>query len=666
MALDDKSEIISHFIGLFDLKTEAARLRADYEEFKALKNHDPDLGGLLNVTVNLVSDYGLGSFIPEIKAPLFFPAIPGLEGLGLISLPAPIHTFFWGTIPSGPDSLPFYWSPPVSLGELEFFIPPPASVATITAQYNFLSDNDFMLGFDFGQVFLDPLSFNGTLTELAGRATALQPIATPDLPEDEVAIADSGRAVAEEIRAYRDGKETPTDEDATVFVAFDEDAVGVIIGGERAEEMPDPADYSDAFVKEEEDDEVEGEEEEVVIPPFPGEEAEAPRDAPDDSPPVHEVVAGENLMLNQTNIVMNWLDAKVFVVMGDVVVANSVSQINAWNDVDTVNGAAKGGGASTTQSVNASAMTWEANPFVPEEGATGPAFVAVTTITGNVINYNHVQQYNFATDHDVVSVSFSASETFIQTGDNTMYNIADILEWGYAYDLIVIGGNMIDVALVSQINVLLDADNVTVAGDFSGLGETSGNLLFNYAEINQVGIDTPMEITAAYGEAAKAVMDGGKPDGAILDDPAFLGTPVLKVLYISGDYLDLQVVDQVNVLGDVDQVALAAQTAQSLEGANVELFTGGNELINIAAITDLGMDSTIYTAGGAYSDAMLYQAELISNDDPIAQGMEALASEAVLFLADGMLGPTQDDTTQGIAQPLPEETPVDVMQTLVA
>lgn len=62
--LDDKTDIIAHFIGIFELNTNAARMKAQYHEAIAQLAAQNDLGDLLNITINLTSQYGLGALSP--------------------------------------------------------------------------------------------------------------------------------------------------------------------------------------------------------------------------------------------------------------------------------------------------------------------------------------------------------------------------------------------------------------------------------------------------------------------------------------------------------------------------------------------------------------------------------------------------------------------------
>ncbi|TIP67744.1 MAG: hypothetical protein E5X63_46450, partial [Mesorhizobium sp.] len=82
----------------------------------------------------------------------------------------------------------------------------------------------------------------------------------------------------------------------------------------------------------------------------------------------------------------------------------------------------------------------------------------------------------------------------------------------------------------------------------------------------------------------------GKGDlSDILNDGPFAGIGALRVLYISGDILNLQYVKQTTILGDSDQVALAMNALAHPE-ADWTISTGTNSLVNYAYIADV--DST--------------------------------------------------------------------------
>lgn len=131
---------------------------------------------------------------------------------------------------------------------------------------------------------------------------------------------------------------------------------------------------------------------------------------------------------------------------------------------------------------------------------------------------------------------------------------------------------------------------------------------------------------------------GGRPPADLLHDAGFAGTGVLRTLYISGDMIDLQFVRQTNILGDADTVALAMSRTHADAGADWTISTGHNTLLNVASIVDVDALGKTLVGGGAYSDEILIQADLVSAaPDLKLPGADALVSEAVVFLTDDML-----------------------------
>lgn len=204
---------------------------------------------------------------------------------------------------------------------------------------------------------------------------------------------------------------------------------------------------------------------------------------------------------------------------------------------------------------------------------------------------------------------------------------------------------MINLNAILQTNVLLDDDRIMVGGGGQGAQISSGdNLLVNDAAITRIGHDnitqTTAQIDAMLADAAEGRVSLPQ---SVLDDPAFRDLAVVRVLQIEGDLVSLNFLRQTNILGDADQIELYRDGLTAAGGA-VEVVAGSNMLVNAASITEFGVDADIYSGGGIYSDALLYQAELVSTDDPLMPDPgSGLASEAVLFLAEGMLGDDGED-----------------------
>lgn len=668
--LDDKTDIIAHFIGIFELNTEAARLKIQYQEVAARIAAETDLGQLLNVTVNMTSNYGLNGFLADLKWPLSFISVPvsnfsilvpSAVGFANFSAPGFFNNDYFASPLNNPGS---------PLTQTTFIIPTPSQLASVTVQHNTLEDMDILSTFEGEAQFVDALAYNGGLGYLQTVAGALQPLTAPAPATSEEAMIDGAQALSTGVRALHEGGETTAPTGATLHVAFGADTDGITLNGNTADEMPEISALSHRFAAEEEDT--------ADVPPPTDEENNAAKTAEGNSidettldPDIHEVATGGNVLLNEGYIGTDMLDAPVIVAMGQAVDLDIISQVNVWSDADMINGAAAANAATGTQAFNAAHFDAVANPaFDPlaegEEPGDGPQNAAIVTLEGNFVNYNYVQQFNFANDGDVLSVGFSAQGSVIQTGDNTLVNSASILGLGFHYDLIIVDGDIVDVSFLSQTNVLLDSDTVHYGAGYQGGISTADNLMLNWATIRDVGIDQHHDMHAGYGAIGQSFANGDTELAAALEDPVFGDVGLLRVLHIQGSLINMQVLQQSNVLGDGDQVEFATQTLQSATGANVSVTTGQNELLNMAVITDAGLDSTIYTSEGAYTDAFLHQAEFVTDEDPLAlAATDTLTGEAFLFLADGLL---DQDTGEdaGIPAPAPSEVAVDVMETVLA
>jgi hypothetical protein len=618
MQIDMTTQEIWHFIGSLHQITEAARGRAQYDAYKAQKA-EKENGDLAfqdtpfkapykvaeiqpGVKIEHASD---GAVAPPIKAGgPFYPLSPSQGELPLVQPVAPIDT-----APSiGPGQGPFAFN---------IALPPPASVALIFAQANVLSDQDIQIQHDFGIPFASFSSFDAPLAALIGTAHALDQLGTYDHPADVAAIKEIGWQIAEDITTITAG------EHATVLVG--DDAGGVHVNGVVADAMPVLKDHLPDVP------------EPVSVPPGSDWETQVAAEAEADA--AHIAITGGNTLANEVVLTVSWLDAPVMLVQGDCLSISVISQINVASEyLDSTCGP-----AAPTEMINAALHGITASPLpepAAEDAGIFPTSWIITTLNADLITCNWMTQENYVIDHDVLSLTWSGASSFLRLGDNSVINIADILELGQGYDLIVIGGDMINVSMIRQMNVLLDEDWVATGGG-SATVSAGGNLLWNGAQITGTGQDSMMAMDQGHADLANAVMTGST--GAIplsLTNPAFEGSETLNVLYITGDYLTLNMIDQTNILGDADQVAALATEATYEAGAEVEIISGSNALVNQATINTVGLDSEIHVAGEMYSDALIYQANFIEDDDCdayAAQGPAALTSEAVLFLADGML-----------------------------
>jgi hypothetical protein len=114
------------------------------------------------------------------------------------------------------------------------------------------------------------------------------------------------------------------------------------------------------------------------------------------------------------------------------------------------------------------------------------------------------------------------------------------------------------------------------------------------------------------------------------------------VLYITGDYYDINAVWQTNITSDVNVMyqlqnqPLADLMALDPDGAVTQsVTTGGNQLHNDAAIVDVNPDAT-YVKGQIYTDSILVQANLMPTgvDHAVNGDTHALVTELIAFVDD--------------------------------
>ncbi|WP_114284929.1 hypothetical protein [Candidatus Halocynthiibacter alkanivorans] len=389
----------------------------------------------------------------------------------------------------------------------------------------------------------------------------------------------------------------------------------------------------------------------------------------------HAVVAGANQQLNEVAIHSAWLDAPVIAVMGDVAVIDAISQVNVLFEASI--GSAE---AVLSQSYNSAAIIETATTVVSPDADDDdgdndgpgrpdlPDHWVVTRVDGDLVQVNWIEQFNFATDQDMARVEFSGDDTLVQLGNNSLINLADMLEIGFGYDLIMVGGTMVSVNLISQVNALLDIDSLSYDGAGPDSLSMSDNLLFNSAVIDASGVDNWIEMDVKFANAGHALAAGAQNIGAsVAKNEMFDGIDVLRVLYIEGDWLTINSITQTNILGDADQVHLALEDFVNKSGGEVTITTGSNSLVNLAEVVDYGVDSTVMVGGEVYSEALIYQAELIDTDaDPSGVALMALASEAVAFLAPDIIEDTLPEDVYTSSTIVTDSSSADILQTMLA
>ncbi|MEM6461936.1 MAG: hypothetical protein AAF724_08475 [Pseudomonadota bacterium] len=651
--MDYVTEIIAHFVGVFNVTVEQERARIDYDSFKAAQKQLDAEAPLQSSDYQLNESHTYRDFDPHVG---YNPRTPDLATVDV--------TWFYDEI-YGPDialsevgpANPPLWVPSAfsvefSPAQLEIAITPPGSIAIVAKQKAFLVDNDFVTMTDVHVETLSTDYFDAELEWLVAKADGYDVIGPLAIPASEEAIAEVVDQIIENLAAVADA-------DSAAFVATGSEVQGIHVNGEKVDTLPE---LSDFLPQDEEPEEIEH----GPVTYGPGEiEIE----------PQMDIDAGGNLIVNEAAIGSSWLDAPVFAAMGDVVSLDVISQVHVRHEIDQV---ADGlGGPPTSQDLDAlgfniASFSTESNALEATESGF-PSDWAVTRIEGNLVLLNWIEQVTMVSDHDVSILTASGAETHLVTGDNTTLNTMSLFELGSYYDLIVVGGDIYSADIVEQSIVLLDSDYLTTIGDFQTTLDdtvmTGDNLVWNEASISDIGATTYAPISAPYVETAENLASGDDTlaDGVLMED-AFAGESVLSVLYIDGSILELDYISQTSVLGDADQIAVVASDLTEDADTQWDISTGDNDVVNVASIIDAGVDSIVYYGGELFTDAYLHQAEFVS-DEPIAlnNDPDALADEAVVFLADGMLDP-EAQQEEGVTPTDQLEDPAnpDVMQTMLA
>ncbi|MFN4154657.1 MAG: hypothetical protein ACK4HF_08390 [Paracoccaceae bacterium] len=700
MAVDLISEEIARFIGLFHLEIEGSRLRLEYEAFAVKRDEAartpekvPDL--VVNAPYSLKGfDPGLVyvSPPPTMDSAGFVPAVV-LHEVNIAFDPLPTFPEREGEDPLSAGGWGYSWLP---------FVPLPNAILVSIQQSAELWDNDLVLSTG-ETTFIDPGQFVAQFLQVIDQAKGLSALGAEGTAMPLVPQVSDALAFAARIANF-----SPEDGPGETQLALrGEEATGNYVNGAQiagtAIEGRDPAEPSDdgagmeaapAGISEAGTATGTQTVDAGLLPDFidllpeylaakRGEdEAEPGKDALETRPdgvteaPVtgfevdagHKVVTGANIATNETSIVQVWVDAPVIAVAGDSVRLDVVSQVNVMaGPVAALDGTAPQPSTmlNVVSLVSESSVDPEAAP-VPVASGQLPQNWSVVHVKGDLIAVNWVKQHIFVTDFDRAEITITAAATYISTGENIVSNAVRLVELGFHYDLILVGGSMITLNVIDQINVLMDVDVVGGATTKLVNHHSGDNLQYNRAELKQTGRDELTEMKDSFRKALDDLADGAKSISRdVAQDARFAGKSTLKVLSIEGDFVRANVVEQHNFLGDSDQIQLMLDEFLA-RGEAVHLVTGSNAQLNAARIVEVGLDSEIMVGGEAYSDALIYQAQLIDPEAPPAGvGMVPLANEAIAFLADGMLADCADHKTTLVAPIAEHSASSDVLHGII-
>lgn len=353
---------------------------------------------------------------------------------------------------------------------------------------------------------------------------------------------------------------------------------------------------------------------------------------------IQDLSVGSNYAVNDAGMAGLSSTCGSMLVLGNCYQTELISQTNVFSMNDRFVTSGGNGSGSNAVSFDPN-VTQNAAEFINTGAvqgdwtAGGPLQWSVDVLHGSFYDVKTMTQLNYISDNDTVSQTQSVGYSQIIAGDNGQVNAADFQNLSAQYDLIIVEGNYYRADLVYQTNVVLDANKAwQIGGSGAADGHSisaGGDTLLNDATIVYVGAQGSQAATGGMIDLAHA-LDGGSGalDSSLIDRsfPNLTGT--IHVLLVTGNYYDLNSLQQTNVISDAN-VALQAMTAQ---GGQQSLSTGHDQAINVGAIVDGGSLTTPYVHGSYYSDTILIQTNLITTDHKtVIADPNQLAPEVVAF-----------------------------------
>jgi hypothetical protein len=358
---------------------------------------------------------------------------------------------------------------------------------------------------------------------------------------------------------------------------------------------------------------------------------------------------GSNFSINAALIVDIGEAARTMVVMGDYFKTDAIFQTNTTVDHDriSVSGGDRVPSSTDDKDVATNIADFAKNPSIYtgfSAHMAGPNWI-VDVVDGDYYSVHAVAQVNCLSDNDVATQVSSSSHYNLVSGGNEQGNLALIYDGSVQYDLIIVQGSYHGLNVIFQNNILLNNDKIVMAADGADPSQSASsgnNSLLNEAAVANYGGNTFDELPANL-ELIQSLL----ALGITSLDPELAGALIghggpLKVLYITGDYYDINAIWQTNITSDVDVMyqlqnqPLADLMALDPDGAVTQSVTAGNnELANDAAIVDLNPDAT-YVKGEIYTDSILVQANLVptGSDHAVNADTNALVTELIAFVDD--------------------------------
>jgi hypothetical protein len=639
------TETIWHFIGYLHLADSVARAPVFYDgdppSSLPAEPHGPALEPLRGlafdelVSVPTVISEPLASQAPGSLSQALSPAAFGIPGRPLAPVLPPLKP-----IPFQADQYGFGM---------------PASSRVITVEYreggtenliqirqvNIQNDRDLITSDDIryadGSVVVPgELQLADRLAALVEEANAVAPDGIPDMATalqfgtESVVSMVSGRdaAWAEAGSPYPDGR--PTD-------AAPE---GRIVDG--VADAPDPY-------------------EPTLLDIAPWRPAETPADAPEErvveakldlAGPTGGVATlaetGLNTQVNAAVIIDANEAVGSMMVGGDYFYSRGIVQVNILVDNDHVDIAVAGDLSPIAKTAGnevhniAEFITHESTISV--RGAAGTPHWVVDVMPGDFYDVKSIVQFNGLDDNDRTVQAEGGTYFNLGTGENLQINLTKVFGID-SYDIIIIGGDYHRADWIYQYNIMLDPDYATLystGGEDSETTVTTGfNSLVNQATIECYDAPAFKPMLDAHHDLMGLLAGGATiliPDADWQLYGSASGT--LRILYVPGDYYDVNVITQVNVLVDGDQSIQASAN----EGTEQGVAAGGNSALNEAIIVDPGLLSTSnYLGGEAYEEAVLIQVDIVTDSDTVTiHDTTTLVPELVAFAEHAAQEPEPD------------------------
>jgi hypothetical protein len=353
-----------------------------------------------------------------------------------------------------------------------------------------------------------------------------------------------------------------------------------------------------------------------------------------------EVIAGSNFQENVAGILDDGNANGSMIVLGNSFTTNAIFQTNVLQDFTNITTAAPDALTSILNGadhLNNYASFINGEPLLTSAGGMETAGIPNTSwnldvVNGNFYDVNVVSQLNVLA---AGSISFQTTQdSFYEavTGANQQANQFILTSNGPTFDLIIVAGNYENANIIDQTNVLLNDSNIQAILEGGTNGSLSissgGNTLANEASITTFG-NGAESLSAQLAAEAQNALSGFISDIANLAP----GMGQLNVLFVTGNYYDINLVTQTNVLSDPN-IALQLMNGGSGSGTTSEIIsTGGNEAINLAQIIDASNLGSQFVAGGQYSDSLMVQANILENVSQVTTASpQTLINEVIAFL----------------------------------